>query len=351
MLNTALNIYNKHATKISFVGGAIAGLVVGLLLAWVAWPTSYYNTTPESLRVGDMRDEYLVLVARDFAATGDVAQAQMRLGARYWKKESPEAALEQLAQQRGGEDSADLQALAQALREAPLPEGGPAAGAGGLLALFQQAQPALQVCGVGLALVVLVILAYAGLGRLRRRRAHPTSGLATASRVVEPTTWEERAPPFTQFKTTYTLGDDFYDPSFSIEEESGAFLGECGVGISEAIGVGDPKKVTALEVWLFDKNDIRTVTQVLMSEFAFYDGALQAKLASKGELMLAQPGTELTLETQTLVLRARVVDMEYGQGQSPTNSFFHRVTLDLGVWIKPGGGAQAAPGMAAPFAS
>ena len=48
------------------------------------------------------------------------------------------------------------------------------------------------------------------------------------------------------------------------------------LGVSETIGVGSPNKVTAFEVWLFDKNDIRTVTKVLMSDHAFNDDAIRA---------------------------------------------------------------------------
>ncbi|MCE1255772.1 MAG: hypothetical protein LWX83_19755, partial [Anaerolineae bacterium] len=79
----------------------------------------------------------------------------------------------------------------------------------------------------------------------------------------------EQGEPIAQFMTTYTLGDDLYDDSFSIDSPNGEFLGECGVGVSDTIGVGDPKKVSAFEVWLFDKNDIQTVTKVLMSEHAY----------------------------------------------------------------------------------
>ena len=68
--------------------------------------------------------------------------------------------------------------------------------------------------------------------------------------------------------TTYVMGDDLYDGSISIDTQGGDFLGEYGVGVSEIIGVGDPKKVTALEIWLFDKNDIKTATKVLMSAHA-----------------------------------------------------------------------------------
>jgi hypothetical protein len=137
-----------------------------------------------------------------------------------------------------------------------------------------------------------------------------------------------------QFMTTYNLNDDLYDDSFSIDTPAGEFLGECGVGISETIGVGDPKKVTAFEVWLFDKNDIQTVTKVLMSEHAFNDPQLRQRLQSKGEPVLVGVGTHIILETATLQLQARVHDMSYGSGALPAGSYFERLTLDLQVFPK-----------------
>jgi hypothetical protein len=138
-----------------------------------------------------------------------------------------------------------------------------------------------------------------------------------------------------QFMTTYVLGDDTYDDSFSIDGPDGSFLGECGMGLSETIGVGDPKKVTAFEVWLFDKNDIRTVTKVLMSEHAFRDEALKSRLAAKGEPVMLRPGDSVAMETATLVVTARVVDMAYGGGALPPSSFFERLTVELACFQKP----------------
>ncbi len=140
--------------------------------------------------------------------------------------------------------------------------------------------------------------------------------------------------PVSQFMTTYMAGDEQYDDSFSIDNPIGEFLGECGVGITETIGVGEPKKTAAFEVWLFDKNDIQTVTKVLMSEHTFNDPSLQQKLLSKGEPILAEPGKRILLETATLQLEARIVDMSYGQGPLPQNSYFERLTLELAVWTK-----------------
>jgi hypothetical protein len=140
--------------------------------------------------------------------------------------------------------------------------------------------------------------------------------------------------PISQFMTTFMIGDDVYDDSFSIDSPLGEFLGECGVGISDTIGVGDPKKVSAFEVWLFDKNDIQTVTKVLMSEHSFADQGTVQKLRAKGEPVLAEAGKRLILETATLQLEARIVDLNYGQGALPTNSYFDRMTLELAIWPK-----------------
>jgi len=141
-------------------------------------------------------------------------------------------------------------------------------------------------------------------------------------------------PPLSQWMTTYNMGDDLFDDSFSIDSPAGDFLGECGVGIAETIGVGSPKRVSAFEIWLFDKNDIQTVTRVLMSSHIFRDDNTRDKLSAKGEPVLASPGAETVLETATLQMVARVVDMQYGEGPLPEDSFFERATLELAVWSK-----------------
>jgi hypothetical protein len=91
------------------------------------------------------------------------------------------------------------------------------------------------------------------------------------------------------------------------------------VGISETIGTGTPEKVTALEVWVFDKNDVRTVTKVLMSEHAFNDPGIRAKLAPKGDAVLARAGDVVELKTQTLKINARIV--VWSTAQAPATTF------------------------------
>ena len=189
---------------------------------------------------------------------------------------------------------------------------------------------------------ILVVLALFAVGafyvfRLLRKTTGPVTPVmqgAEISRQVEKTDFQSLglAPPITQTMTTYVLGDDLYDESFSIDTGGGEFLGEYGVGVSETIGVGEPKKVAALEIWLFDKNDIKTATKVLMSQHAFNDPGVRARLEPKGELILVEPQAQILLETATLQLLATVVDLEYGKGPMPANSYFERITLELAVW-------------------
>lgn len=137
------------------------------------------------------------------------------------------------------------------------------------------------------------------------------------------------SPPLDEFRTRYNHGDDGYDMSFSIETPNSEFLGECGVGISDTINKGTPQQATAFEVWLFDKDDIRTVTKVLLSEHAWNDETLRQHLAPKGELILVKDNETVDLETKSLRVRARIREAEYGTQSSIGKGYFERLVLEL----------------------
>ena len=330
-----LQFVQQRAALVALVGGIILGLLLGLAIGYWWWPVEWSNGTPANLR-SDFQHDYFLWVADYYANTGDLAGASTKLGAEFWEPGALSKSLQDLADSLSGPDVARLRALASDLETAPPATGGTEE-AGGI-----QIHSVAMVCGAGVLALALAGAAVFLLSRLRGAQAGTGAGKRGA--VVQPgaefspeqrVSWEDDGQPLAQFITTYTLGDDHYDPSFSIEMEDGEFMGECGVGISETIGVGAPNKVTACEVWLFDKNDIRTVTMVLMSEYAFHDEALRAKLAPKGEPLLAGVGKELVLETKMLRVRARIVEAAYGTGNLPPNSFFERLTIDLAAWAKP----------------
>ena len=314
--------------------GVVLGLILGLIVGWGIWPVTYTDTTPEILR-SDLQEDYLRMAMDSYSRTGDQQAALARWNA-LGKAAQP--TLNRLTSTPGLVDPTLAQQFAQAVQAPTGPlQGTPAASPGG-------AESGGLSTWVILGSILVLLLVGAGtlyLLRLFRKSSGavtPVMEGAAISRQVEKTDFQSLglAQPITQTMTTYVLGDDLYDESFSIDTGGGEFLGEYGVGVSETIGVGEPKKVTALEIWLFDKNDIKTATKVLMTEHAYNDPNIRARLEPKGELVVVKPQEQILLETQTLQLLATVVDMEYGTGAMPPKSHFERITLELAVWPRSG---------------
>jgi hypothetical protein len=310
----------------------ILGLIVGIPLGWAT--VRVVNTTPAVLRP-DLQEDYLRMAIESFQVDRDPNAAVRR-----WDALGPAAAplFVEVQKNPGTIDPRVIAAYGQLIQAVKASEGQtpetatPGGLSGGTIVLI--------------AVLFLVLVGGAvGLFFLRRLLRNPAPTEITPSMhateinreaAKNKTNFESLgvAPPITQNMTTYVLGDDLYDESFSIDTPSGDFLGEYGVGVSETIGVGDPKKVTALEIWLFDKNDIKTATKVLMSAHAFDDAAIRSRLEAKGELILVEPQKQIMLETETLQLLATVVDLQYGDGSMPEKSYFDRVTLELAIWRK-----------------
>lgn len=318
----------------------VLGFAFGLTWGWAIDPVDYINASAFDLRA-DLRQEYLRSTIDSLRVNGDFDLAFKRYA--ELETRGPET-LAQIEANPGKTDPAMIAIFKQELEkrggtvgQQPSPVGEtPGAvqaedGGGSILTTILIALVVILVIGaIGFA-VMYLFGSYRGKGALSA-----AAQAAEISRSVEKTDYSAVAstPPVAQYVTTYMLGDDLFDDSFSIDSQSGEFLGECGVGISETIGVGDPKKVAAFEVWMFDKNDIQTVTKVLMSPYTFNDANFRAKLESKGELVAAQPRKQAVLETQTLQMVVTVVDVQYGSGALPQDSYFDRVTLELAIWNK-----------------
>lgn len=324
---------------VSFIAGLFIGLVI---LGWWLMPVQWTDAAPSDLNAG-YQEMYLRMAVEAFQANSDVFEAKRR-----WDALGP-AANDALAaiQANPGPISQDrLAAFAAAVQASPAAQPGvvttplpgvtttPTPEEGGSSPLF-------TLLLIVIGLTILLGVAFGAIYLMRQRNAMPITRTPAmeaqeAARQAEWTDYAtmEQGPPIAQFMASYKIGDDLFDDSFSIDSASGEFLGECGVGISETIGVGDPKKVTAFEVWLFDKNDIQTITKVLMSAHAFNDANIRNRLATKGEPVLSEQGGQTILETATLRLVARTVDMNYGEGALPPQSFFDNLILELAVWPK-----------------
>ena len=318
--------------------GLVIGLIIGLpILGWGLWPVKWENADPARLRA-DYQLDYLCTTVDSFARKQDAAQAQSRFAL---LGDSGQTLLDQLIPDTCGLTETDINSFRAAVQGPAIAVPGQATAIPSTTGTSTEEGGSKVGLVVGLCLVTLLVgagLVYLLVFRNQNITKIPgqVSSTPVSSRQVEqsqPTT-QEQDSPIAQFMTTYMMGDDLYDDSFSIDSSSGEFLGECGVGISETIGVGDPKKVTALEVWLFDKNDIQTVTKVIMSPHAFNDPAVHQRLESKGEPVEVGQDKRVLLETATLQLEARVVDLGLGGGALPEDSYFERLTLELAIWPK-----------------
>ncbi len=320
--------------------GLVLGLILGVLYAWVIVPVRWVDSLPAQLR-SDIRVDYLRMVIDSYSVNRDVDLAMARYQA---LGPAADETLKLVGAEPGEVNPTAIQnfravveifqsGTPAAAQTTSTSGGGTVAGLGSTASRF-----ILPVCGATLLLGVLLAGALVLRGRMGARSARPVRPQPTpASPVTERgrTTPSAPAPtlathePLATFRTLYSLGDDLYDDSFSIESPAGDFLGECGVGIGDLVGVGEPKKVSAFEIWLFDKNDIQTVTKVLMSRYAFNDEAVRSRLAAKGDPVQAASGSVITLQTASLEVEARIVDLKYGSGPLPPESFFERLTIEL----------------------
>ena len=250
-----------------------------------------------------------------------------------------------------------LTGLAQALEipigsattSTPAPQPTPTSGGGFTSTLSGMLLPIALIFIVFVLLVIAALIFFLRILPGMRGPREPRATTTAVSETADTQQWAQRvAPPTTpqaatttsglgHFVPQYTLGNDNYDTSYSLETPRGEFLGECGMGISETVGEGKPDKVTAFDLWLFDKADVRTVTQILMSEYAYNDQTLRTKLATKGETVLAEKGKTVKLETQSLSITAQVVELIYATNPNyPPNSHFQKLIVEIVPSLKDG---------------
>jgi hypothetical protein len=328
----------------------LVGLFIGLvILGWWLFPVQWTDASPADLEP-EAQVTYLRTCIDAYGYNGDAARAKAcyeSLG------DGADDALAQIVQNPSPQDSKLVaafgsialeggQALApvnEQVGEAPmpattvpqpgetafpLPEGEEAQEGGGSSWFTFVCVGGLIIAAIAALLFALNRFGILSLNSLRRSAPTQTKGSDEQTRYNT-----EDVPPISRNIAAYQLGNDLFDEVYPIEA-NGEFLGEYGAAIADYSGVGGPKRVSAFEVWLFDKNHIPTTTRVLMSEQAFADGGKRQKLEAKGETLLAEPDRPVALETNTLRLEARIIDMSYAQGAAGT--YFDRFVLELKVW-------------------
>ncbi len=332
----------------------LLGILIGFLGAYVLFPTQYYNGDVRTLEQS-WQNEWVKLLADRYAARTSDNSAFIIDALR--QVDDPLGIVDTLlASPAETENFSKLQAI-RPFAETAQPT---AASAPEQPNAWDNIRPFLIVPIVAILLVTIAIILYGmfiypnfieplarrnqpvdpALQRDKEQRAEARKAFETQKTDFKATT--NYGPPLMQKMSTFTKGYGQYDDSFTIEDAEEKFLGECGSLIAE--NVGTEGSATAFEVWLFDKDDfVRTMTKVFASEHAYNDTAVRSKLEEKGDVVLAQVGAILVLETAALRLQARIIDMTYATGTPQPNSVFQKLTLELAAWQKERGAPAAVP--------
>ena len=80
---------------------------------------------------------------------------------------------------------------------------------------------------------------------------------------------------------------------------------------------------------MFDKDDIHTATWYLMSDFALSNDGIRGRLEQRGKCDRIRKGDLYTLETETLIVEIKVLELEYGNEMEEKNSYFTNVVFDV----------------------
>ncbi|MBZ0286709.1 MAG: hypothetical protein K8I30_03775, partial [Anaerolineae bacterium] len=297
------------------------GIIIGLIWAYAISPTIFYDSDPRTLDQS-WQDEWVRLVADRYASASASGVTTSEFDASIINLlravDQPAA----IAQNLGLTDPNFINLAQQAEPGASAPQPSTV----GNIIPFIVAPLLVGIVAVIFILIwgvliypniVVPILKRLGIIKTQETDAatRATMEALRAARQAEsvarestPTT-SEWGEPVTRRMSVYIMGRGQFDDSFEIEDKNEMFLGECGATIAETIGTGEPEKVSAVEVWLFDKDDfVRTMTNVFASEHAFNDPAVRSKLETKGDIVLAKPGATVLLETNALRMQVRIVD-------------------------------------------
>ena len=141
-----------------------------------------------------------------------------------------------------------------------------------------------------------------------------------------------------QFEASYAFGIRTYDESFTINTEDGELLGACGMGINESVdrAAANTDQVRLLDIWLYDRSAVRSVSQPLVSpgfnvsgldEFADGDGSMTSPPLE------VVPGLTFMLQSDRIVLECRIHSATFlDSEQAPMP--FRSVSVSLAVYAQ-----------------
>lgn len=124
------------------------------------------------------------------------------------------------------------------------------------------------------------------------------------------------------FEANYAFGIQSYDESFTITAPDGDLLGACGMGMNESLDreAADTDQVRLLEIWLYDRSEVRSISQLLVSpafDANLLDDHTDADSASRSPPLELKPGMTCVLRSQHIQLDCTIKNVSYLESGQP----------------------------------
>lgn len=338
----------------------IAGVVIGLVWAYLLFPTIFFDANPNRLNQPAQNQwARMVAVGRADSGVQYPTEAALNILAQI---PNPSETIQRLIEE-GGVEGGELQALTSLLAVIPenFESAQPVVPNDTLTDLLISALLPLLIMLIAFPILVLLwrLLIYpnivAGLiDRFRRatnqeyaeqqrkaaqaRQAARAAADARKNLVIQSD--ENLGEPVMKTISIFDSGRS-YDDSFEIElplDQGGDFLGQSGAVLAEAT---DPDPV-AIELWLFDMFKSETLKKIFVTQAGYNDPSIRGRLEADvkdpaTDIAVAQPGTKLIIESDKLRLQGELGDLSINN-----NGRFEHFKMTIAAWQK-GAAAPAAP--------
>ncbi len=141
-----------------------------------------------------------------------------------------------------------------------------------------------------------------------------------------------------QFEANYAFGIQSYDESFTINAADGELLGACGMGINESVdrAAATSDQVRLLDIWLYDRSAVRSVSQPLVSpgfDVSGLDDFADGSGSDSSPPLEVRPGLTCTLRSDHIVLECTIRSATFLDGEQKPAPF-RSVSASLAIYVQ-----------------
>jgi len=141
-----------------------------------------------------------------------------------------------------------------------------------------------------------------------------------------------------QFEANYAFGIQTYDESFTINGADGELLGACGMGINESVdrAAANSDQVRLLDIWLYDRSAVRSVSQPLVSpgfDVSGLNSYAEGNGSESSHPLEVVSGLTCTLHSDGIVLESTISSASFLEGEQAPMPF-RSVSVSMSVYVQ-----------------